>query len=254
MTVSGNLAGNFLAEYAALLLCSGATCARIEKNVGRMAATWGLQSGITILPHHVTLSIRADKEHGGTFVGETGPASISFNKITRLSQLSWEVADHKLDLDETERKYRCICKTSPADRWWVLFAVSCANAAFCRLFSGDMVATAIVALSTLCGYYLKQELLARKIDVRLVFMLCAFISSVLACADFLFSLGQTPQIAVGTSVLYLVPGIPFLNSFSDMLDHHYICFFGRLMDAIVLTASLSIGLCAGMWLMQIGMF
>ena len=70
----------------------------------------------------------------------------------------------------------------------------------------------------------------------------------------LFGLGSTPGIAIGSSVLYLVPGIPFLNSFSDLLNHHYICAFSRFMDAVVLTCCLSLGLCAGMAMMQVGMF
>ena len=53
--------------------------------------------------------------------------------------------------------------------------------------------------------------------------------------------------AIATSVLYLVPGIAFLNAFNDMIDGHYVCFFSRLMDAIVLYL-LPVGLgCAWAW-------
>ena len=68
------------------------------------------------------------------------------------------------------------------------------------------------------------------------------------------AIGDTPTTAMATSVLYLVPGIPYLNSFSDMLCRHYICAFCRFMDAIVLTGCLSAGLCCGMLLMNVGMF
>ncbi len=247
-------AGRFLSEYAALLLRSGATCARVEKNVGRMAAGWGLSSTITILPRHVTVSVIAPDKETKNFLTDTGQTSISFDKITKLSRLSWEVADRGLRIEDARRSFLQIALASPANAVWVLFAVSCANGAFCRLFSGDAVASLVVFLATMCGYYLKQVMLAHKIDVRLVFMICAFVSSVLACGDSLFSLGTTPEIAIGTSVLYLVPGIPFLNSFSDMLDKHYICFFCRLTDTVVLTCCLSAGLCAGMWVMRVGMF
>ncbi|MDE5689172.1 MAG: threonine/serine exporter family protein, partial [Duncaniella sp.] len=72
--------------------------------------------------------------------------------------------------------------------------------------------------------------------------------------DALFHLGQTPEIAIGNSVLYLVPGIPFLKSVRDMLAGHYICSFSRFMHAMILTGCLSIGLCGGMMMMNIGMF
>ncbi len=184
----------------------------------------------------------------------TGKSNISFDIVSRLSRISWEIADNKWDVDRAEKALQSVKETKPANRWWILFAVSCANGAFCRLFSGDAVAAAVVFVATMCGYYLKQLLIEKKVDIRIVFAACAFVSSVLACADKLFSLGTTPDIAIGTSVLYLVPGIPLLNAFSDMLDRHYICFFSRMTDALVLICCLSIGLCAGMWAMGIGMF
>ncbi|MDE6290676.1 MAG: threonine/serine exporter family protein, partial [Muribaculaceae bacterium] len=195
-----------------------------------------------------------DKSESYTYIIATHPMPISFDINTRLSRLSWSMADDHLTLNEVKTKFEKIIRTSPANKYLVLFLASCANAAFCRLFTGDWAAVGVVFVSTLIGFYIKQVLTAHKVDVRLVFIICAFISSVLASSATFFSFGHTPDIAVGTSVLYLVPGIPFLNSFSDMLDGHYICAFGRFMNAVVLTCCLSLGLCGGMLLMNLSMF
>ncbi len=112
----------------------------------------------------------------------------------------------------------------------------------------------VVFCSTLAGYYLKQTLCEAKVDIRIVFILCALVSSVLGASAALFHLGDTPEIAEWTSVLYLVPGIPFINSFSDLLASHYICAYSRFMDALVLTACMTIGLCGGAVLMNVGVF
>ncbi len=132
--------------------------------------------------------------------------------------------------------------------------VALSNASFCRLFGGDFVAMAVVAVATFAGFGLKCILLRKKVDIRIIVFVCALASTILGATDMLFSLGNTPAIAIGTSVLYLVPGIPFLNSFSDLIYRHYICAFGRFIDAIVLTCCLSAGLCLGMKLMDTGMF
>ncbi len=247
-------AGRFLSDYAALLLNSGATCARLEENVKRIADTWGLRVETTIMPRHISLSVMSEDCGPRIFMSGTGKTSISFSIVSRLSRISWDIADKAWDIDRAEKAFRSAEDTGQANRWWVLFAASCANGAFCRLFSGDAVAAAVVLVATKCGLYLKQLLRAKKVDIRIAFAACAFVSSVIACADKLFSLGTTPDIAIGTSVLYLVPGIPLLNAFSDMLDRHYICFFSRMTDALVLVCCLSIGLCAGMRAMEIGMF
>lgn len=220
-----------------------------------MAEALGCRAEMTILPRHIHMTVfLPDNSDSYTYIIATHPMPISFDINTRLSRLSWSMADDRLSLTEAREKFADIIKTPPANKHLVLFLASCANAAFCRLFTGDWAAVGVVFFSTLVGFFLKQVLTAHKVDVRLVFIICSFISSVLASTATLFSFGNTPDIAVGTSVLYLVPGIPFLNSFSDMLDGHYICAFGRFVHAAVLTCCLSLGLCGGMLLMHLSMF
>ncbi len=189
-----------------------------------------------------------------TKVAETRKVPVSFYVNTRLSELSWEIADGRIDFDEAIHRLHHIEKCDHQNRWLLLGLVAVANASFCRLFNGDLIAMAVVALATAAGYFLKQTLLSLKVDVRVMMILCALVSSVIGASCELFNLGTTPHIALATSVLYLVPGIPFLNSFSDLLNRHYICAFSRFIEAAVLTACLSIGLCAGMLVTGTGMF
>lgn len=243
----------FLADYCAHLLGCGATCLRLEKNLNRIAATYGHKVEITIMPRHIHLSIIGHDAEAVTSIASV-KGCISFNINTLLSQLSWEIADGKIDFDSARDKMRYIVSHDPRNKWIELLLVAVANASFCRLFGGDPAAMAVVGLATMAGYYLKMLMLSYDIDLRVTVIVCAFVSTVLAATDVLFSLGHTPLIAIGSSVLYLVPGIPFLNSFSDMLNRHYICAFSRFVDAVVLTCCLSFGLCAGMMLMNVGMF
>lgn len=245
----------FLSEYSAWLLGAGATCIRLEKNVTRMADAYGKRAELTIMPRHIHISVwEKDRSETATAIASVGHGCISFNINTRLSELSWEVADRRISYDEAKRKFKEIVSDDRQSKWLVLVLVALANASFCRLFGGDAVAMGVVGVATMAGYYLKQQLVAMKVDIRVIVMVCAFVSAVLGATDILFSIGTTPAVALGTSVLYLVPGIPFLNSFSDMLYRHYICAFSRFVDAVVLTCCLSIGLCAAMLLMNVGMF
>lgn len=247
--------GRFLCDYAACLLRSGATCIRLEKNVQRMAERWHLNAALTIMPRNIHLSVcTRDGGESTMYMSPAGPSAISYDIVARLSRLSWDVADGTVDVGRARSILAETERTPAAGKWWVLLAVSFANASFCRLFGGDCAAMAIVFFATMAGYYVKQTMLAAHADARIVFAVCAFISSVLGATGSLFSIGSTPEIAIATSVLYLVPGIPFLNAFSDMLDRHYICFFSRMTDAVILTCCLSLGLCSGMSLMRAGMF
>lgn len=245
----------FLCEYAVCLLGSGATCIRLVKNVTRMAEAFGKRVELTIMPRHIHMTVSdTSAQDVFTYILAVKPAPISFNLNTRLSRLSWKVADERISLREAQQMFRSIESSDSENPWLTLLLASLANASFCGIFGGDAIAMAIVFVATAAGFNLKQILASKKVDVRVIFFVCAFVSSVIGAADFLFPYGGTPAIAVGTSVLYLVPGIPFLNSFSDLLYRHYICAFSRFLDATVLMGCLSLGLCLGMRLMHVGMF
>ena len=238
----------FLAAYTSLLRGCGATCIRIEKNVARMAHAFDAEADVTMLPRHIQVSVEREGSHPVVIVRKTADCGISFEINVLLSRLSWEVADGKVSFEGAVRRSRSIEHTPPTNPWLVLLLASLANASFCRLFGGDPVAMAEVFLATIAGFGLKQFMLARKRDVRVVFVVCAFCSAVITAGAARLGLGHTPDIAMGTSVLYLIPGVPYINAVSDLLDRHYLSAFIRFVDAGVLTACLATGWCAAMFL------
>lgn len=244
----------FLSSYAVLLFGSGATCIRIEKNVGRIARVMGMRAEFSILPRHIHITVADVEGDIATSVVAIRDLPISYCKIASLSKLSWQLADHRISFEDAVEALEHIKHGTGTNPLLLLVLVSLANASFCRLFGGDAASMGFVFAATFAGFFVKQQLALRHVDFRAIVLICAFVSAVIASGAWLFGIGSTPDLAVGTSVLYLVPGIPFINSFCDMLDRHYLCAFGRLMNAIVILCCLSMGLCAGMLVMNVGMF
>lgn len=250
-----NVAAAFLADYAALLSGCGATCIRIERNTRRMAGSYGMGFDIVIMANHVTVTVwKENPADACVAVRRTAACGTSFSLNARLSRLSWEVADNGLDIAASIERFEAIRLTKPTAGRQVLLLTSAANASFCRLFGGDWAAMLIVFLTTLAGYRLKQIMLEDHRDIRLTFFCASLFSAALSAGGQIFGIGATPEIALATSVLYLIPGVPYINSVSDMLYRHYLCSFGRFMDAAVLTMCLSAGLCAGMLIVGLKWF
>ncbi|MCD8318327.1 MAG: threonine/serine exporter family protein, partial [Paraprevotella sp.] len=223
-----------------------------EKNVKRISDKRNMTSEMTILHSHILMTVwNSDRSHSYSNIVKLHNTGISFDINTQLSKLSWAIADAKIGFSEARETFQRIVKTRPANKWLVWILASLANMSFCRLFGGDFMAMLIVLVDTLAGYRLKQIMLEDGRDTRCVFFCCAFFSSVIGAAGYVFHLGEAPEIALGTSVLYLIPGIPYINSVSDLLDGHYVSSFSRFMHAMVLTACLSAGLCGGLLLMNI---
>lgn len=255
-TDSVESAGEFLVEYTSWLLGCGATCIRIEKNVGRIAAAWGLKCDLTVMPRQITIVLAEGGEHCGEriFTTRICPCGINFDINSNLSRLSWNVADHQLSVSRARRLLDEAVSRRYGNTFAGLLLVSLANASFCRLFSGDAAAMLAVFAATFAGYAVKGILLGHHADVRLTFFICSFISAALAYGATIFGWGSTPEVALATSVLYLIPGVPYINAASDLIGKHYLCSLSRFADACVLTACLSAGLCLAIKVLGIEWF
>lgn len=249
-------AAHFLARYAAAMLASGGTSARCEKTVHRIAKAYATTAEVTILPHTVMATVWDDRHEHAFSMGEKLPATgLNFYFISRLSALSWKIRDHHITLDEAEREYQQILATPRLNAWLVTLLTGLANASFCRLFEGDWMAMLIVFIATVNGFWVKNALHRMwQWDMRLAVLVAACCSSIIACAGFMFHCTATPDIALGTSVLYLVPGIPYINSVSDLIHGHLLCCLSRFIEACVITACLGVGLSIGILLMNIQYF
>lgn len=243
-----NKYSEFFALYASYMLGCGATCIRIGKNLRRMANAAGFKVDMIMLSHHVTV-ICTDEESGAYFQHSRRlmPTGISFEINTRLSELSWKVAERKLNLEEAQILFHRIVKHKPMSSGRILLLVMIANASFCHLFGGDAGAMLIVGIATLIGYSGKIWMTDHHWDSKIVWLVCSFLSALCAAGlTYIPNLTDTPDWATAASVLYLIPGIPYINSVSDFIDGHYLSAIGRLCNALALTVCIAIGLTIGL--------
>ena len=123
---------------------------------------------------------------------------------------------------------------------FVLLLVGFANASFCKLFGGDLISMGIVFSATITGFYLKQQMQKKKINHYITFIVSAFVASLCASTALIFD--TTSEIALATSVLYLVPGVPLINGVIDVVEGYVLTGFARLTEASLLIVSIAIGL------------
>ncbi len=252
MSEKDNSVGVFLSQYAATLLECGATTIRIEKNVLRMAEAYGCTARVNMYPLHIELVLEdIDTGRTTTVSKPVHNSAPNYHTITELSKLSWNCYDRRIPLDEAIALYKHVVATPRIPFAVVTTLTALANASFCRLFNGDWIAMLIVAIATAAGFYVKRELIRTwHISALPAIIISACLSAVLSCSCYVFNLGSTPDIALATSVLYLVPGIPYLNSISDLINGHYICATSRLIYSCMITICLAVGLYIGLLLMN----
>lgn len=107
----------------------------------------------------------------------------------------------------------------------------------------------IVFTSTLVGFFTRQHLTRRGVNHYIVFIVSAFVASL--CASSALSLGiESAEIALATSVLYLVPGVPLINGVIDITDGHIQIGISRLVNALMLIVCIAIGMSGTLMLVK----
>ena len=82
----------------------------------------------------------------------------------------------------------------------------------------------------------------------IVFTTTAFVSSL--CASSALYFDATADVAIATSVLYLIPGVPLINGVIDILEGHTLTGGSRLIQAFLLIICIAVGLSFSLFLFQ----
>lgn len=239
----------FIAEYSSTLMASGVHTSRVIRNSKRIGKSFGLAIKIGVFQKNIILTTVCPS-HNITHseVVDIPSYPISFEYNSELSALSWEAYDKHLSLEELKAKYHKIVDSPRLHPLFVLFMVGFANASFCKLFGGDLVSIALVFSATCTGFFIKQRLAANKINHYITFVVTAFIASLCAAIAFLFD--TTAEIALATSVLFLVPGVPLINGVIDIVEGYILSGFARLTEAALLVICIAIGMSFTLFLVK----
>ncbi|MDO4643496.1 MAG: threonine/serine exporter family protein [Cardiobacteriaceae bacterium] len=133
----------------------------------------------------------------------------------------------------------------------VLFMVALSCACFARLSGGNWTTCALTFVASLCGMKVRQYLAAQHFNAVVIFMVTAFITSIVAGMGVRCHIGNDPHIAMASAVLMLVPGFPLINSLSDILKGYINMGIGRWALASVLTLGTCLGIVMALALLGI---
>lgn len=233
----------FLLQYASNMLSVGTYTARVDRCVGRIAKAYGYDVSLSAFTKHFSISIVdiSDSSNFRTYVKTMPNSFISFRLISDLSALSWQIYDEKFELEKAKAYFDIIMRFTHNEAKKTLLFISIANAAFCRLFGGDMGGMASVFVATFVGFFIRITLTKFNINLKLQYILVSFVSSFIAYLGILFGFSLTPDITIGSSVLYLIPGVRLINSIFDILNENVLVGISRGISTGLLIFCIAIG-------------
>lgn len=233
----------FLAKYASALMANGAYTSRVVKCTQRIGASYGYDVSMVVWIKSITLTIceRDNYENRRTQVFQNPPLGANFRLISDLSALSWQIHDHDISLKEAEVRYTHIMQGKNFGFLSSLIFASIANATFCKLFSGDVGAQICVFMGTFAGFIVRYLLTKWNADIRAMYVIVSFVCSFVAYIGVHFGLTKTPEIAVGFSILYLIPGVQIINSLADVLHEYTLMAISRGVNMGIFLICIAVG-------------
>ena len=236
-----------LLDVGTLLMSNGASTGRVRNTVNRIAEALGYDVELLITSRSLMLTVT--EENGSDYtssVRRTPPHGVNFRIVSGISRMSWRVIEEKLTVAQINDEITRLTALPHYPRLVVLSFVALAGASFCRLFGGEGWELLVTFIASFFGLFIRQEALKKRFNPYLAIVFASFAASMIAGLSVKLGIGDTPEHALATSVLFLIPGVPLINSLTDIIDGNTLNGIVRGLNGFVMAFAIALGLMMAM--------
>lgn len=247
---------DFILDIGVFLSASGAHSGRIWRNCKRIADHWGFHMNINPAFTGMLVTVWDEKDSNNSVTRyKTAPAhSVHFDVLTEISHLSWKIADGKIDFEDARQQLVDIKHKKHYPYWVIALAVGVSCGSLCTLAGGDLTNAFMAFSAASVGSIFRYWILRKRFNQFLAVIIASFITSMIAGMDTIFGLGNSPELTLATAVLYLIPGVPLLNSVIDLLEGYLQASLTRSLFAASVVSCIAVGMTLCIMLLGINNF
>ena len=234
-----------LANIGIMLISNGANSTRTVRNLERIAQAFGCR--INQFVSHSSLILTAEPLHSAqgepqhyTVVRNIPHYGVNFSIISKISVLSWELTEGKISRPHFEEAIARTAHTVPYPEWFQFVLVSLATAALSKIFNGNYFEFAVTFAAALLGVFGRNWFLKRHYNVYMSWFIGALISTSVVNLCRYFGMNHY-QSALNACVLWLIPGVPLINGFLDILEGHIVSGWAKVAMGGMLVFMIAVG-------------
>ena len=228
-------------EAGHLLLESGAEIARVEETMERIARRYGAHDASFFVLSNGIFVTGGDAAGQFARVEHIPVHGARLGRVVEVNQLSREIDGGRVSLPEARARLEAIRRSPDASFAAQVAASAVGSAAFCVLFGGSLrdAAAAFIAGLLLYVYVLKVSAphLSKLVGSMGGGILVSLVSVLLRTVG----LGETLSYMIIGSIIPMIPGVAFVNGIRDIADGDYLSGTVRLLDALMTTFGLAVG-------------
>ena len=239
-----------------LLLENGADTIRIIRDMKRVAAYMGIgEDQLTLHIVYTTLMLNiSDDSHSYTNFRKCQKHAVDMRIIHAVSKLTWRAMKDHYTLEEFEDNLKMIenrAKCYP--EWLIILSTGLACGGICTLFGGDISAFFYTTICSIIGKCVQIKCGRMGINPYVTVAFAAF--SATAAAYFAHFLPSgTPWLPIVATALFLTPGIPLINSVSDLINTLLLSGLARSMHTLLIVGGISFGMVFAIGLFDVESF
>ncbi len=240
-----------LLRIGTLLMTSGSNTERIRKTIQRISTSFDYKAELVINHRSVLLSL--ENENGDevyTSLKRTGQHGVNFRILSGISRMSWTVIEEHWTVDQINEELDRLQALPHFPRIAVLLFVSLAGASFCRVAGGQIPDMLFAFAATFIGLFVRQESIKHAFNTYLCVFFAAFAATLVAGLGYKLGIADPGNHGFVTSVLFLIPGVPLINSFSDLIDGNIQTGIIRGINSLIYSFAIALGLLASMFVYQ----
>lgn len=225
-----------------ILVESGAEISRVEETIERICRHYGVQSEHAyVLSNGIFLAAGSRSEKSYASVRYIPVKGTRFDRVSAVNQFSREVVAGKYTVEEAEKELDRIEHLPGKPGLAQILASGAGAAAFCVLFGGNGTDALCAFLAGILLWVFilravaagKSKMVTNIIGGMLVTTICYILKY--------FDVGQNLHEMIIGSVMPMIPGAAFINGIRDITDEDYLSGFVRMLDALLVFVSISIG-------------
>ena len=237
-------------KSAVLMLEFGAESILIEQTAQRLGIALGVDSvEMSLIPAAIVLTT-LHKNQSVTTTRSVHHKPINMSIVCDVQTMVIEVEKNEHDSDFVRTTIKNI-QPNLYNRWLIVFMVGLACASFAILQDGDVSAFFMTFIVASIAMFIRQELNRKRFMMIITFGVTAFLATTIGSLLMMFIPTASPNVVLASSVLLLVPGVPFINSFLDAFKGYLSMGWGRWLQATILTIASSMGIVLAMSVLNI---
>ncbi len=228
-----------------LLIESMANTNRVDCNMKRVAAFLGIPEDKLHIDIRWTMLIVnvSDEYHSFCKFQKCEHHAVNMTTIAEISKLSWRAIEQDYSLDRFEEELEQIASRPRNYRPYIVaIGAGFACGGFCKLFGGDWVAFLFASLCAFVGFRTRARCIEFGINHYMSLSIAAFTATCLAYLSSLTGLSATAYHPLLACALFLVPGVPLINSVDDMIDNYLLVGMTRASNCVMTIGAMTFGI------------